>query len=63
MERTLDIFENLPDGTPIWRDAISGLHCAIKRMEELASASTNHFTVMDVHAKKVLASSAAIAGS
>jgi len=55
MEKTLDIFECFPDGTKLWREAIVGAESAKKRIEELATASTNRFTAIDLLANRVVA--------
>jgi len=57
MENTLDIFECFSDGTKLWREAIVGAESAKKRIEELASASTNRFAAIDLIANRVVANS------
>jgi hypothetical protein len=55
MERDYDIFEILPDGSPMWREAIHGHEAAIRKMKELAARSPNAFELMYLPDRTVIA--------
>lgn len=55
MERSYDIFEVLPDGTQVWRVAVSGHDAALAEMRELASKSVNEFRMMHLGTNSVAA--------
>lgn len=55
MERVYDIFENMPDGSLIWRGAITGHEAAIHKLQEFAAKSTNEFRLMHVPSKTLIA--------
>lgn len=55
MERTYDIFENMPDGSLLWRAAIPGHDGAIQKLRELAAKSPNEFRLMHIATNTVIA--------
>jgi hypothetical protein len=55
MERTYDIFEILADGSPMWRQSVSGHEPALARMRELAAESPNEFRMMHLATNSVAA--------
>jgi hypothetical protein len=46
MQRTYDIFENMPDGSLIWCAAIPEREAAVQKLQELAATSPNEFRLM-----------------
>ena len=44
----LDIFRQLPDGTPLWVETIDNLEAAQKRLDELAAIRPGPYAVYDV---------------
>jgi hypothetical protein len=46
-EQTLDIFRILPDGSPIWVEAVKGREEARKRIAQLAAATPANYQVHD----------------
>jgi len=55
MERVYDIFENMPDGSLLWRVAIPGHAAAIQKLQELATESRNEFRLMHIATNTVIA--------
>jgi hypothetical protein len=57
MDRTYDIFEKLPDGAFVWREAVAGHDRAIERLKQLAIAlqSKKEFLLMYVPTKATVA--------
>ena len=55
MERTYDIFENMPDGTLLWRVAVPGHEAAIQTLQEFAAKSPNEFRLMHLATNTVIA--------
>jgi hypothetical protein len=57
MDRTYDIFERLPDGAVLWREAIAGHERALERMKQLAIASQSkkEFFLMHIPTKAIVA--------
>jgi len=43
MNRDYDIFEKLPDGSPLWRQCVQGLENARSTLNLLAAQSQNEF--------------------
>jgi hypothetical protein len=56
MNREYDIFEILPDGSPIWREVIIGHENAVRRLQELAGRTSNEMRVMHVPTNTIIAS-------
>jgi hypothetical protein len=55
MDRTYDIFEVMPDGSVIWRCAVTGHDKAIVRLKELSSETSNEVRLMHVPTKSLIA--------
>lgn len=46
-QRTFDIFRTLPDGTPLWLEAVQGLEDTRKRLIELERIAPDKYRVYD----------------
>lgn len=55
MEREYELFEQLPDGAPIWRGHASGLHNVRAKLEEMARNTTNECFAIYLPTKEVVA--------
>ena len=55
MEPSYDIFEILPDGTPLWKTSAKGRDAALRRFAELAQTSKNELKVIHLESKTVVA--------
>jgi hypothetical protein len=55
MERDYDLFEVLPDGTVMWREAVTGHEAAIRKLHELSVRTTNEVRVMHLPTKTLIA--------
>lgn len=55
MEREYEIFEQLPDGSPVWRDHASGLPTVRVKLEQLARKTANECFAMYLPTKEVVA--------
>jgi hypothetical protein len=55
MDRDYDLFEVMPDGSLVWRGAVSRHNDAIVRLTELAAETTNEVRVMHVLTKALIA--------
>jgi hypothetical protein len=55
MDREYDIFESLPDGTPIWRGFVRGVEEARGAVVRLASESRHECFAMHTPTKEVVA--------
>lgn len=55
LEREYEIFEQLPDGSPIWRGHASGLPSVRLKLQELARTTTNECFAMYLPTKEVVA--------
>jgi hypothetical protein len=55
MDSKYDIFEILPDGTPIWKGCVSGREEALQQLESLATTSSNELRIIHLPTKAVLA--------
>ena len=55
MDHQYDVFEVLPDGSPLWREAVIGQESAIVRMNELSEQTKNEVRVIDLRTKTVIA--------
>ena len=55
MEREYEIFEQLPDGSPIWRGHASGLSNVRLKLQELARTTANECFAMYLPTKEVVA--------
>ncbi|HEV2615513.1 MAG TPA: hypothetical protein VGU63_02760 [Candidatus Acidoferrales bacterium] len=56
-DHTYDIFRRLPDGTPIWVEAVKGEESARQRMASLARMNSCEYFLYDVPLNKIMASS------
>lgn len=55
MNRDYDLFEILPDGSPIWKELVSGLAEAIRKLEELGKETKNEMRLMHVPTNTIIA--------
>lgn len=55
MEREYELFEQLPDGAPIWRGHASGLHNVRAKLEEMARNTSNECFAIYLPTKEVVA--------
>ncbi|MGH9436372.1 MAG: hypothetical protein ACRD22_00405 [Terriglobia bacterium] len=55
MERDYDLFEQLADGTPMWRGHASGLHDARRQLREVSNTTQNECFVMYLPTKEIVA--------
>jgi hypothetical protein len=55
MDRTYDIFEIHPDGTPIWRTTVSGHEAAVRKLHELSEQTPNELRIMHLATKTLIA--------
>jgi hypothetical protein len=56
MDISYDIFEILPDGTPMWRDTVVGREPALQRLDSLAEKCENEMRVVHLRTNVLLAS-------
>jgi hypothetical protein len=56
MNRDYDLFEILPDGSPIWKELVTGHEEAIRKLQELAKQTTNEVRLMHVPTNTIIAS-------
>lgn len=68
MKREYDLFEQLPDGSPIWRGHVSGIEEAGVKLREIAAGTTNacfavHLATMEVAARANVRGSAQSSGA
>jgi hypothetical protein len=55
MERDYDLFEVLPDGSAIWKEAVHGHENAIRKLRELSAGTTNEVRVMHILTNTLIA--------
>jgi hypothetical protein len=55
VDLSYDIFEILPDGTPLWKTSAKGRDAAMRRLDELARTSRNELKVIHLESKTVVA--------
>ena len=55
MDRNYDLFEILPDGSPIWKCAVAGHENAVPQLRELASHTDNEVCIMHLASNTVIA--------
>jgi hypothetical protein len=53
--RDYDLFEVMPDGSPVWRGTRSGRRNAIRKLTELASETRNEVLAMHLPTKTLIA--------
>jgi len=54
MNREYDIFEKLPDGSPVWHVCVQGLENAIAKLKELAKESPHEYFAMHMPTEAVV---------
>jgi hypothetical protein len=55
VEREYDLFEQLPEGTPMWRDHASGLLGVRLKLQEVANSTTNECFAIYLPTKEIVA--------
>jgi hypothetical protein len=55
VDRQYDLFEILPDGSPMWRVSISGHQPAIEKLRELSTQTENELRVMHLATNTLIA--------
>jgi hypothetical protein len=55
MDRAYDVFEILPDGSPLWRATVTVLETAIRALKELAIQTPNEVRVMHLPDQAIIA--------
>jgi hypothetical protein len=55
MERQYDIFEILPDGSPLWKGAVAGHEKAISILKHLAEETENELRIMHIPTNTLIA--------
>ena len=55
MDREYDIFEILPDGSPLWKSAVAGHEKAISILKQLAAQTENELRVMYIPTNTLIA--------
>lgn len=55
MEDCYDIFEHKPDGSVLWRCAVSGREAALNILKKLAAETTNELRAMHLPTNSVFA--------
>jgi hypothetical protein len=56
VDSSYDIFEILPDGSPLWKGVVIGREAALKELESLSENCENELRVIHLPSKAVLAS-------
>jgi hypothetical protein len=55
VQREYDLFEKMPDGSLVWRKAVSGHENAIRALIELAAETENEVCVMHLPTQSIVA--------
>ena len=55
MDRNYDLFEILPDGSPIWKCAVPGHDNAVQQLRELARHTANELRIMHLSTNTIIA--------
>ena len=55
MDRNYDLFEILPDGSPIWRCTVAGHETAVQQLRELARQTDNEVRILHLASSTVIA--------
>ena len=55
MDRNYDLFEILPDGSPIWKCAVAGHENAVQQLRELARHTTNELRIVHLSTNTIIA--------
>lgn len=53
-QRTFDIFRTLPDGTPLWIEAVKGIENTRNRVIELERVAPDKYRVYDSAARRFI---------
>lgn len=53
-QRTFDIFRTLPDGTPLWIEAVEGIENTRNRVIELERVAPDKYRVYDSSARRFI---------
>ena len=56
MDRQYDIFEILPDGSPLWKVTVVGHEKAVSTLQQLAAQTENEVRLMQIPTKSLIAS-------
>jgi adenosine/AMP kinase len=55
VDRSYDLFEILPDGSPIWKCAVAGHENAVQQLRELARHTGNELRIMHLASNTIIA--------
>lgn len=55
MDRNYDLFEILPDGSPIWKCTVAGHEPALQQLKELAKRTDNEVRIMHLATNAIIA--------
>jgi len=55
LKNKYDLFEECPNGLPLWRDSVSGFQLARSRLQALAQISDKQYFAIDLTTGEVLA--------
>jgi hypothetical protein len=55
VDHEYDLFEIYPDGSPVWRDVVSGREKAILKLRELSAETANEIRVIHLSTSTVVA--------
>ena len=55
VEREYDIFEELPEGSPVWRGHVAGLQNARVKLMEIANSTSNLCFAMHIASQEIIA--------
>jgi hypothetical protein len=55
MDRQYDIFEILPDGSPLWKVTVAGHASAISKLQQMAAQTENEVRVMHIPSNSLIA--------
>jgi hypothetical protein len=54
VNRQYDLFEIFPDGSPLWRESVTGQEDALRRLKELSSQTKNEVRALYIPTNRVL---------
>jgi hypothetical protein len=55
VDRSYDLFEILPDGSPLWKCAVAGHENAVQQLRELAKHTDNEVRIMHLATNTLIA--------
>jgi len=55
VDRNYDLFEILPDGSPMWKCAVAGHENAVQQLRELARHTSNELRIMHLSTNTIIA--------